>query len=119
MEEEVKVEEPPNIDEMSLPSDTSENLAETGVNLLGIDREIVPVSSMHMINKVAECGQWILVQSDSEKFWERKAILLDRSLKENVKEAPRSSSMLEEQKMQSPIIRGVNNSSISKSKSAI
>jgi hypothetical protein len=84
VEEEAKVEEPPNIDEMSLPSDTSENLAETGVNLLGIDREIVPVSSMHMINKVAECGQWILVQSDSEKFWERKAILLDRSLKENV-----------------------------------
>ena len=65
MEEEAKVEEPPNLDEMSLPSDTSENLADTGVNLLGIDREIVPTTSMHIINKVAEGGQWKLVQSDS------------------------------------------------------
>lgn len=61
MEEELKVEEPPNLDEMSLPSDTSENLAETGVNLLGIDREIVPTSSMHSMNKVAEGGKWKLV----------------------------------------------------------
>ena len=65
VEEEAKVEEPPNLDEMSLPSDTSENLADTGVNLLGIDREIVPTTSMHIINKVAEGGQWKLVQSDS------------------------------------------------------
>ena len=41
---------------MSLPSDTSEDLTNTGVNLLGIDREIVPVSSMQTKNKVAEGG---------------------------------------------------------------
>ena len=63
---------------MSLPSNTSENLTLTGVNLLGIDREIVPTDSMNNKNKVAEGGQWVLLNSENQRFEERQAILQER-----------------------------------------
>jgi hypothetical protein len=52
-----------NNDHESLPSNTSEELADSGVNLEGIDREIVPNPSMAIKNPIADGGKWNLISS--------------------------------------------------------
>ena len=74
---------------MSLPSNTSENLNESGVNLLGVDREIIPKNSMVNINKVADGGQWNLVKPDSSKFYQ---IVRDKFKRESNKIVRRNSA---------------------------
>lgn len=80
------------VEEESLPSNTSEEITATGINLLGIEREIIPTDSMCYKNTKADGGEWNLVDKENEiKFWERKAILRDRFKNNNQKMLGRKS----------------------------
>lgn len=43
-------------------------LSDSGINLLGIDREIIPKNSMAIINQVADGGQWNLINPETSKY---------------------------------------------------
>jgi hypothetical protein len=56
---------------LSLPSNTSEQLSQSGINLNGIiDREIMPNQSMAVINPLPDGGKWHLLSgSRKDIFW--------------------------------------------------
>lgn len=55
------------LEHISLPSNISENLSATGINLKGVEREIIPISSMSSMNKISQGGTWNLIEIQGQE----------------------------------------------------